>query len=113
VTSRNGETLAGLGRVEYRGCDPTADLGQRQAQSWCKLVRAVRRLQTRRNSHEQGIVQHIPEPRERMAEPLREKKTSRRPGDVTLVMQDLKNPQQIDVSLMNRLNDDTELYALA
>jgi hypothetical protein len=48
-----------------------------------------------------------------MAEPLREKKTSRRPGDVTLVMQDLKNPQQIDVSLMNRLNDDTELYALA
>jgi hypothetical protein len=29
-------------------------------QAWCKLVRAVRRLQTRRNSHEQGIVQHIP-----------------------------------------------------
>ena len=54
-----------------------------------------------RNSHEQGIVQHIPEPRERKAERLREKKTSRRPGDVTLVMQDLKNLQQIDVSIMN------------
>jgi hypothetical protein len=31
-----------------------------------------------------------------MAERLREKKTSRRPGEVTLVMQDLKNPQQIE-----------------
>ncbi|WMT73914.1 hypothetical protein [Bradyrhizobium sp. Ash2021] len=48
-----------------------------------------------------------------MAERLREKKTSQRPGDVTLVMQDLKNPQQIDVSLMNKFNDGTELYALA
>jgi hypothetical protein len=48
-----------------------------------------------------------------MAERVRDKKTSRRRGDVTLVVQDLKNPQQIDVSLMNRLNDDTELYALA
>jgi hypothetical protein len=48
-----------------------------------------------------------------MAERLRDKKTSRRPGDVTLVMQVRKNPQQIDVSIMNKLNDDTELYALA
>ncbi len=101
MTSRNDETLAGLGRIERRYCNRAADLGQRHSQAWCKLVRAVCRLQTRRNSHEQGIVQHIPEPRERMAERLREKKTSRRPGDVTLVMQDLKNLQQIDVSIMN------------
>jgi len=45
---------------------------------------------------------------------LRQKKTSRRSGDVALFIQDIKNPQQIEVDFhMNQLNDVPDLYALA
>ena len=78
-------------------------------------MRALCRLQACWNSQKQRIGQHIPQPRERMTDRrLREKKTSRRSGDVALFIQDIKNPQQIEVDFhMNQLDDVPDLYALA
>src|ERR1700722_17092527 len=99
-TGRNDEALADLGGVEQRYRNHVADLGQRHSEPRRKLMRAVRRLQARRNSHEQWVAQYIPEASERMADRrLREEKTSRRPGDIAFVIQDIENPQQIEINV--------------
>jgi hypothetical protein len=87
-SGRNDEALAGLSRIERRRRDHAADIGQGRSQPGRKLMRVLRRLQAGRNPYEQRIVQHDSEPRERMTDRrLRKEKTSRRPGDVALVVQ--------------------------
>jgi hypothetical protein len=63
-------------------------------------MRALRRPQARRNLYEQWIAQYIPEPHERMTDRrLRKEKTSRRPGELALVVQDFKDPQQVEIDV--------------